>query len=102
MAFNIHTNYGSMSPFCTLADVNKDNVQEAALKALQAAKTTSPLVRQCQKSLNGISTRQHVGLYWVPGHAGVQGNEIADKLARDASVQRFVGSEPFLESLGRT
>jgi len=26
----------------------------------------------------------------------VRGNEIADKLARDGSVQQFVGSEPFL------
>jgi len=37
-----------------------------------------------------------VGLYWVPGHARVRGNEIADKLARDSSVQKFVGPEPFL------
>jgi hypothetical protein len=37
-----------------------------------------------------------VGLYRVPGHAGVRGNEIADKLARSGSVQRFVGLEPFL------
>ena len=35
-------------------------------------------------------------LYWVPGHAVVRGNEIADKLARDSSVQWFVGPEPFL------
>jgi len=66
------------------------------MKALQAAKTTSPLVRQCQKALNDISTRHAVGLYWVPGLAGVRGNEIADKLARDSSVQWFVGPEPFL------
>ena len=63
---------------------------QAALKALQAARTTSPLVRQCQKALNDIPTRHAVGLYWVPGHAGVRGNEMADKLARDVSVQRFV------------
>jgi ligand-binding sensor protein len=29
---------------------------QAALKALQAAKTTSPLVQQCQHGLNEIST----------------------------------------------
>jgi hypothetical protein len=43
-----------------------------------------------------ISTQHAVGLYWVPGHAGVKGNEIADKLARSGSVQRSVGPEPFL------
>jgi hypothetical protein len=32
----------------------------------------------------------------VPGHAGVRGSEMADQLARDGSVQRFVGPEPFL------
>ena len=44
---------------------------QAALKELQAAKTTPPLVQQCQQALNDISTRHAVGLYWVPGHAGV-------------------------------
>jgi len=37
-----------------------------------------------------------VGLYWVPGHARVQGNEIADRLERDASIHLFIGPEPFL------
>ena len=36
-----------------------------------------------------------MGLYWVPGHDGVRGNKIADKLARGGSVQHFVGPEPF-------
>ena len=53
---------------------------QAAMKALQAAKTMSPLVRQCRKS-NDISTRNTVGLYRVPGHARIRGNEIANKLA---------------------
>ena len=43
-----------------------------------------------------ISIRRAVGLFWVPGHAGVRGNEIADRLARDGSAQRFVGPQPFL------
>jgi len=36
---------------------------QAALTALQAAKTTSPLVRRCQKALIDIST----GTLWLTG-----------------------------------
>jgi len=49
---------------------------QAALKFLQAVTTMSPLVQQCQKALNNISIQHAVGLFWVPGHAGVRGNEI--------------------------
>jgi len=69
---------------------------QAALKALQAAKTMSSLVHQCQQMLNDNSAWHAVRLYWVPGHAGVRGNEIADRLARSSSGQRFIGPEPFL------
>jgi len=56
----------------------------------------SPLVQQCQKALNDISAQHAMGLYWVPGHAGVQGNEIADELAGGSSVRGFLGPEPAL------
>jgi ribonuclease HI len=46
--------------------------------------------------LNDISTRNIVGLNYVPGHAGVGGNEIADKLTKDGSVQKFLRPEPSL------
>jgi ribonuclease HI len=55
---------------------------------------TSPLVRQCQKELDDISTYHSVGLFWVPGHSGIHGNEIADELAREGSAHHFVGPEP--------
>ena len=44
--------------------------------------------------LNDISTQHTTGLYWVPGHAVVQGNETMDKLTRGGSIQKFVGPEP--------
>ena len=69
---------------------------QAALKALQAVRTTSSLVHQCQKSFNDIPARHVVGIYWVTGHAGVRGTEIADGLARSGSALRFLGSEPAL------
>ena len=40
-----------------------------------------------------------MGLYCVSVDAGVQGNEIADNLTKDHSVQKFVQPEP---SLGKT
>jgi ribonuclease HI len=75
--------------------VSRSSDSKAALKALHAVRT-SPLVHQCQKVLNDISARHVVGLYWVPGHAGVRGNEIADELARGGSALRFLGPEPAL------
>jgi ribonuclease HI len=56
----------------------------------------SASVRHCQKTLNVISTRHTAGLYSVPGHAGVRGNEIADKLTEGGSVQKFTETEPSL------
>jgi len=71
---------------------------QAALQAIQDAKTMSPLVQQCQKAVNDIFTWHIVGLYQVPGHAGVQrrGNKITNKLTTDGSVQKYVGPEPSL------
>ena len=69
--------------------INSDS--QAALKALQAVRTTSSLVHQCQKVFNDTSIRYVVGLYYVPGHAGVRGNEIADKLIRSGYVLGFLG-----------
>lgn len=54
------------------------------------------MVQQCQKALNDISTQNLVRLYWISGHAGLWGNEIADKLVRDHSVQKFVQPVPSL------
>jgi len=69
---------------------------QAALKALKAIRTTSPLVYQCQKALNDISIRHAVDLFWIPRHAGIRGNEIANGLVRDSSALRFLGPEPAL------
>jgi len=69
---------------------------QVALKELQAAETMSPLVQQCQKVLNDISNWHTVGLYWVPGHAGVCGNEITNELTMGGSNQKFIEPVPSL------
>ena len=37
-----------------------------------------------------------MGVFWVPGHSGIRGNEIAEELAREDSVHCFVRPEPAL------
>jgi hypothetical protein len=66
---------------------------QGALEALEADKITSSLVQQGQKALNDILTKHSVGLFWVPGHSRVCGNEIADKPTRDGTVCQLVGHE---------
>jgi len=44
------------------------------------------LVQKCQKALNNNSSRHEVGIFWVPEHSGVRGNEIADDLARGGFI----------------
>jgi ribonuclease HI len=68
---------------------------QAALKALAAFKFDSKLAWECRKSLNQLANHNRVTLMWVPGHEGVEGNEIADQLAREGAQAPFYGPEPF-------
>ena len=67
---------------------------QAALKALQSPKTTSRLVIDTVTVLKELSVFNSVRLLWVPGHSGVDGNEVADLLATQASYSDFIGPEP--------
>ena len=67
----------------------------AALQALDSYTFESKLVWECVQSLNLLGETNRVNLKWVPGHAGVYGNEIADTLAKEGGATPFIGPEPF-------
>jgi hypothetical protein len=70
---------------------------EVVLKVISVGTTARRHIHvNITSSMSFWSSQHVVGLYWVPGHSGGQGNEIADKLARDGSVLKFVGPEPAL------
>jgi ribonuclease HI len=73
---------------------------QAALEALQAAKTMSPLVQQRQQALNDISARHAVRLYWVPGHAGEE-MRLLTGLQGAVLVSNSLAQSPFWGFLGR-
>jgi ribonuclease HI len=55
---------------------------QAAIKALNNFQINSKLVWDCHQSLMRLAEHNRVQLIWVPGHMGIDRNEMADQLAR--------------------
>ena len=58
---------------------------QAAIKALIKCTVTSITVLNCIRNLNQLGKQNHVSVAWIPGHAGVHGNEVADYVAKSGS-----------------
>ena len=69
---------------------------QAALKALNSPWCKSKLLDECYKALNTLSSRCKIELFWVPGHSGISGNEMADELAKAGAEQNPIGPEPMV------
>ncbi|XP_073956502.1 uncharacterized protein [Choristoneura fumiferana] len=69
---------------------------QAALKALTSPKVDSRLIYNGVQALNKLGRRNRVRLVWIPGHKGFIGNEKADELAREGSMNKNIGPEPYV------
>jgi ribonuclease HI len=69
---------------------------QAAIKALDSFQINSKLVWDCHQSLVKLAEHNRIQLGWVPGHMGIDGNEIADELARQGSSHPLIEPEPAL------
>ena len=69
---------------------------QAAIKALIKSTVTSIRVLNCIRNLNQLGKQNHVSIAWIPGHSGVNGNEVADYVAKSGSKSKMHGPEPFI------
>ena len=69
---------------------------QAAIKALKKCTVTSITGLNCIRNLKQLGKQNHVSIAWIPGHAGVHGNEMADHVAKSGSKSKIHGPEPFI------
>ena len=69
---------------------------QAAIKALIECTVTSITVLNCIRYLNQLGKQNHVSIAWIPGHAGVHGNEVADYVPKSGSKSKIHGPESFI------
>ena len=69
---------------------------QAAIKALIKCSVTSITVFNCIRNLNQLGKQNHVSTTWIPGHAGVHGNEVADYVAKSGSKSKIHGPKLFI------
>ena len=50
----------------------------------------------CIRNLSQSGKQNHGSIAWIPGHAGVYGNEVADYVAKSGSKSKIRGLEPFI------
>ena len=69
---------------------------QAAIEALINCTATSIAGLNCIRDLNRLVKQNHVSIAWIPGHAGIHGNEVADYLAKSGSKSKIHDPELFI------
>ena len=69
---------------------------QAATKSLIKCTVTSITVLNCIRNLSQLGKQNHVSIAWIPGHAGLHGNEVADYLAKLGFKLKMHGPKLFI------
>ena len=64
-------------------DIMIHSDSQAVIKSLCKKTITNIYIKNIIDNLNMLGRHNKITIVWVPGHIGVEGNEIADKLANE-------------------
>jgi ribonuclease HI len=92
---------------CIKRDIKNTHIKicsdsQAALTAVGNTIVRSKTVWSCVSALKTLSSDNSIQLLWVPGHMGIEGNEIADELAKKAlQNDTLITQIPITESVAK-
>ncbi|XP_043062752.1 uncharacterized protein LOC122319487 [Drosophila yakuba] len=67
---------------------------QAAIKSIASISSHSKTVSNCRSSLHEMTQQFVISLIWVPGHRDIEGNSIADELAREGTFAESGATSP--------
>jgi len=70
----------------SIDNINIFSDSQAAIKSLGSTSFNSKIAIECRRSLDEMAEQFNINLIWVPGHTDVEGNCIADDLAREGTT----------------
>ncbi|KAM8714836.1 hypothetical protein ACLKA7_001239 [Drosophila subpalustris] len=74
----------------TPGKINIYSDSQAAIKSIASTTSKSTSVSKCRRSLHEMAELFDICLVWVPGHQDIQGNCIADELARRGTTDTLL------------
>ena len=77
-------------------DINIFSDSQAVFKALTTPWCRTKLVNSCKEEIKSLGCAGNISLIWVPGHRNIEGNEIADELARKGTELASETSYPVI------
>jgi ribonuclease HI len=69
---------------------------KSALQAIDSICTPSKIIMDCMKALDRLQEHAKVSIHWTKAHVGYEGNEKADKLAKEGTSKISYQVEPIL------
>ena len=71
-------------------EINLFSDSQAVLKALDSCVDDAKTIMECRRSPNEMAKHYKIILIWVPGYQHIEGNCIADELARKGTTNEIL------------